>query len=213
MKFWNRLRIMKIFFQLVRNPNRTDLIFEGVRIFSNDRNQEPVKAIEEIVLADEGFRSMYIESYVPNPPALNDLAALPENSFGRALYQHMKSNNLRFDLFPRLESRRPIEYLSTRIYQDHDLWHALLGYGVEVEDELAIQAFGVAQYQSPIGTMIIAGGLLHLLGLSPKRAVLAFKKINEGYNLGRRSPFLLPVRLHDLLPRPLSEVRELCGVA
>ncbi len=75
---------------------------------------------------------------------------MPQNSFGYALFQHMNTNKLGFDLWPRLDSDRPIDYLSTRIYQDHDLWHALLGLGVEIEDELALQAFGVAQYHSPI---------------------------------------------------------------
>jgi ubiquinone biosynthesis protein Coq4 len=210
MGFWNQLRVLRIFIQLVRNPNRTDLIFKGVEIASSDQNQEPLKAVEQKVLSNPDFKAMYDKGYLPSPPSLDGLANLAPGTFGYALYEHMKNNSLNFDLFPQLDVKNPINYLSARIYQDHDLWHALLGYGVEVEDELAIQAFGVAQFSSPIGTMIIAGGLLHLLSKNPLRAVEAFKKVNAGYNMGMKAKFLLGVRLHDLFAEPLEEVRLMC---
>jgi ubiquinone biosynthesis protein Coq4 len=212
MTIWNRARIFKIFVQLIRNPNRTELIFKGVDIVSADPDQEPLKAIEHLVLSDVGFKAMYDQNYVPTQPSMKMLQSCPPESFGEALYKHMRDNGLDFDLFPRYDSERPIKYLTTRIYQDHDLWHALFGYGTTVEDELAIQAFGVAQFQSPIALMLIAGGLLHLLGASPKRAIDAFRKVNEVYALGKRAPFLLSIRLHDLLPKPLADVRQICGI-
>jgi hypothetical protein len=30
--------------------------------------------------------------------------------------------------------------------------------------------------------------------------------------IGKRAPFLLSVRLHDLFPKPLTEVRQICGI-
>lgn len=212
MTFWNRLRTLRIFFQLVRDPNRTDLIFKGVDIVSSDPDQRPVQMVEQAVLSNDGFRRMYEDGYMPDVPQLERLKDLPANSFGHALYLHMNANALDFNLFPRLKTARAVHYLRNRIYQDHDLWHVLLGRGVTVEDELAIQAFGVAQFQSPVGTMIIAGGLLHLLGKDPSRAIQAFQQINEAYSLGKRAPFLLAVKVHDLLARPLSEAREICGL-
>jgi ubiquinone biosynthesis protein Coq4 len=213
MSLWNRLKIFLLFIQLVRDPNRTDLIFRGVAIVAKNPGLPAIKAVEQCVLANETFKSMYDENYVPTAPSLEVLSKLPQESFGYALFQHMNSHGLSFEIFPKVKYTRPIQYLSTRLYQDHDLWHALLGYGVEVEEELAIQAFGVAQFQSPVGTMLIAGGLLHLLRKNPSRAVLALKKINEGYTLGKSSRFLPAIRLHELFAKPLREVRELCGVA
>lgn len=213
MRLWNKLRILKISLQLIRDPNRTDLVFKGVDIFANDGDQVPLRAVEETVMANEKFREMYAEKYAPAAPSLQKLALLPEGTFGHAVHAHMAANGLNFELFPRFEAHRPVQYLSARIYQDHDLWHALMGYGVEVEDELAIQAFGVAQFRSPVGVMLVAGGLIHLLGKSPQRAIEAFRKITEAYALGKRAPFLLSVRLHDLFTRPLDEVRRLSGIA
>jgi ubiquinone biosynthesis protein Coq4 len=213
MGFWDRLRILKMFIQLVKNPTRTDIIIRGIDIASKAPNQARIQFIENIVMSNEKFKAMYEENYVPDPPQLQDLAQLPADSFGYAVYNHMNRNHLTFSVFPKIPSRRVVHYLSTRLYQDHDLWHALLGYGVEIEDELAIQAFGVAQYQSPIAVMLIAGGLLHLLGKDPLRAVKAFQKMNQTYNIGKKAPLILTVRLHDLFAKPLDEVRQICGVA
>lgn len=212
MSLWMRIKLLRLFIQLVINPNRTDLIFRGVDIVSKDPNQQALKTIEQHVLKNQTFRQMHQEHYIPVPPRLDALKNLPADSFGAAVYHHMRTNDLGFEIFPRSDSSRPVKYLSDRIYQDHDLWHALLGYGVEVEDELAVQAFGVAQFQSPIATMLIAGGLLHLLRKDPMRAVAAFNKVVEGYNLGKNAQFLLSVKLHDLFAKPLLEVREICGL-
>ena len=51
MTLLNRLRILKIFVQLIRDPRRTELIFQGVQIFSHNPDQTQVKVIEDMVLA------------------------------------------------------------------------------------------------------------------------------------------------------------------
>ena len=211
-KLWDQFRMVILFFRLVKNPKRTDLIFRGVEIVSKDPDQPTIKEIQKRVLQNSIFKSMYQSSYVPDSPSLDVLKSLQADSFGYAVYQHMQTNGLNFELFPRLDPEKFMNYTSTRIYQDHDLWHVLLGYGVTIEDELALQAFGVAQFHSPIGTLLIAGGLLHLLAKNPTQAVQAFQKIVDGYNRGRKATFLLSQRLHDLFSLPLIEVQQRCGI-
>lgn len=213
MTFWDKLRIFGIFIRVQRNPERTDLIIKGIDIASNDPNHEALKEVEKKVLSIESFRSMFERNYLPEPPSMKVLRDCPEGSFGHALFKHMDENCLGFEVFPRYDSHRLIKYLTTRIYQDHDLWHTVLGYGVSIEDELAIQAFAFAQYQSPIALMLMSGGILNLLRKNPKKAIAAFNKMIEGHALGKKAPFLLSIRLHDLFGRPLAEVRQICGVA
>lgn len=212
MNFWNKLCATKLFIQLVINPNRTDLIFKGIDLVSRNPEQEPLKVIARVVLSHDNFRAMFEQRYIPEIPSLTALSTLPKGTFGHALYLHMTTNNLDFGTFPRVESDQVIIYASTRIYQDHDLWHTILGYGVSVEDELGLQSFGVAQYHSPLGALLVAGGLLHLLVKNPARALDAFRKVADGYYLGKKARFLLGLRLHELFSKPLGEVREICGV-
>lgn len=213
MKLYNRLRIVQIVLQLIVNPRRTDLIFKGVKIVSEDGDTKIFEAIENRFAANVDFQKMFAERYNPEPPTIDQLSQFEEGTFGKSLYHHLNSNNLNLDIFPRFECRRPIEYLSLRVYQDHDLWHVLTGYGVTVEDELALQAFGVAQYGSPISALLVAGGLLHLIWKNPLNAVEAFKKIVQGYQRGLQARQLLGIRVHQLLQRPLSEVQDLCRLA
>jgi ubiquinone biosynthesis protein COQ4 len=212
MRLLDRIRVTKIFFQLVRNPNRTELIFKGVKILSKDVVDGPVVEFEKQVFQDSEFLRMYEENYVPETLSNGDLENLPEHSFGSTLHRHLTDNRLDLSLFPRFQTTRPIEYLSLRVYQDHDLWHALLGYGTSIEDELALQAFGVAQFKSGIGVALIAGGLLHLLRTTPLQAAQALDKVAKGYLRGLNARFVLSIRLHELLSRPLEEVRQICGV-
>lgn len=210
MNLMTRLRAANLFFRVVRDPNRTDLIFKGVEIFTKTKDQTFLKEFEENLLNNEAFRTMYDENYIPPTPELLTLKNCPENSFGIALYNHMRGNKIDFNLFPVFKPKRPVEYLSRRVYQDHDLWHALLNCGTSVEDELAVQAFGVAQFKSPIGITLIAGGLLHLLGRDPRRAIAAMRKINYAFHIGETSPFILGIKLHELFNQPLTDVRRMC---
>jgi ubiquinone biosynthesis protein COQ4 len=214
LSFLNRFRIIRIFIQLVINPNRTDLIFNMVKILTHDpRRRSIVKTMEEKMLSDSSFTSMYESGYLAKATTMADLEHLPDGSFGRALYRHLHDNHLDLDFFPQIQPKRLIDYFSLRMYQDHDLWHVLLGYGVTVEDELAVQAFSIAQFGSPVGSMIITGGMLHLLLKSPLRAVAAIGKISEGYQAGKSARFLPGIRLYDLFAKPLQEVRGICGLA
>ncbi len=212
MKFINRLRIGKLFVQLVFNPKNTELIFEGVRIVSADGDDKLFKEIETTYLSSQDFLDLYESRYNPVPPKLEKLKSYAPGTFGRALYQHLSDHNLSLEIFPRFEFHRPIEFLSLRAYQDHDLWHVLLGRSVEIEDELAVQAFGVAQYGSPVASLLIAGGLLHLLWKSPMRAAKALEGISANYQLGKRAKLLVGLKLQDLFDLPLPEARRFCGL-
>lgn len=211
--FLNRMRLTRLFFRLVKDPNNTELIFKAVEIVTHDRDQTVVLLMEERLLKNETFKKMYEARQVPIAPKMDYLARLPVQSFGHAVYKHMSKNELAFNLFPNIKINRPIDYLTSRIYQEHDLWHVLLGYDTSIEDELALQAFGVAQYQSPISVMIITGGLLHLFRKNPMDVISAFKKIIEGYFIGRNAKFLLDIKLHDYFEKPLHEVRALCHIS
>ncbi|MEK7357287.1 MAG: Coq4 family protein, partial [Bdellovibrionota bacterium] len=103
-------------------------------------------------------------------------------------------------------------YLSVRMSQDHDFLHALLGRSIEVDDEIAIQAFGVAQVGSLLGVVLVAGGLLHLFRKDPRRAIAAMEGISETYQIGKRAKNLVGLRLRDHLARPIAEVRQEFGL-
>lgn len=212
MGLWDRLRLIGLFLKFVKDPTRTDLIFSGIALASRNPDQEMVRRLEDSIMAQPGVAALYAEKYLPVPPAMDRLASMPEGSFGREVFRHMDRNRLTFDIWPRFDFKRPIEYVSLRMYQDHDLFHVLLQWDTSVESELGLVAFAVAQLQSPGGVMVIAAGLLHLLKKSPERAVRAVEKIAQGYSVGRRCRLMLTMRLYERFETPLTELRELCEI-
>ena len=211
-ELWFRLQMARGFFQLVRNPERTDLIFKALKMLARAKDQKPIQAIIKAARENTPFSQMIDSGYMPKKPNLNDLAQMPEGSFGKEVYNHMAKNNINFDLFPDEEPELPIEYFSQRMYWDHDLWHVLLNYHTDVADELALQAFNVAQLRTPFGAMIISGGILNLLRKDPLAAADAVGRVADGYQRGKKAKFLLGLKLHEMFERPLAEVRELAGV-
>jgi ubiquinone biosynthesis protein Coq4 len=213
MKLWSKIRLLFLFIRLIFRPQRTDLIIRVIEIVSENPDLKPVKMVEETIMSVDSFKTMFEEKYNPDRPSMAMLQNCPPGSFGKSVFDHMTTHQITFDLFPTYGAEKPIMYLSTRIYQDHDLWHTLFGFATEVEDELALQAFSLAQFKSPAALALIAGGMVHLLIKNPIRAVEAFKKVTGMYNIGNQIPFLLGVRLHELFTRPLEEVRQICKIA
>lgn len=156
---------------------------------------------------------MAASDYVrPASLSLQSLATYAPNTLGAAFYHQLADNGLDLEI---IKDRRGdvyadarANYIGLRIYQTHDIWHVLLGYSVSGFDELALQAFQLAQTGS-------AGSAI-LLCLQIMRT--AFRNINplppllnlifRGWQHGRQTTPLIAVEWEDLLSEPLTDLRE-----
>lgn len=208
-ELWIKYKLMRGYLALVRHPERTDLIIEGIELLKKMPNQSVInKMLAAFREGHPEFADMMDERYMPRKPALEELKNMPEGSFGCALFEHLDKNNIDFNVFPDNLPESDLDYVNQRMYLDHDLWHVLMGASTEVEDELSLQAFNVAQLGTPLGAMIISGGILHLLNKDPLRAAHAMGKISDGYQTGKNAKFLLEVKLHEMFKMPLEHVRR-----
>lgn len=205
----DRLRLQQKFLAFVRQPTKTNLIFEMVDIAARlPENQSAVSLVENRVLADDSFRQLWEERWHPPWRPLPELATLPEGSFGRAYFRHLTENNLRQDFYKSPPLKRPIDYVSLRLYHTHDLWHVLLGFDVSPAGELGVQAFTLAQLGTPISSLLIAGGMLNVLKNAPEQSTSLFETLVRAFERGRHSGFLLGLRLERMLDEPLESVRR-----
>jgi ubiquinone biosynthesis protein Coq4 len=146
---------------------------------------------------------------------LADLLALPAGTFGRAYGEFLRDHRLQpFVLTeavaPEVVARNAygIRYATT-----HDMFHVLLGYGPDWVGEMGVLAFTVGQgYNQLLWAQAVAawGYYPFLTGFDVGALRRAWRR---GYELGRRSPFLLGVRLEDRLAEPLDDVRRSLGLA
>lgn len=119
------------------------------------------------------------------PYSLEELERMDEGTLGRELFEFLHS--------------RDLGYLPK--YEEHDAYHALLGYGTTVTEELKLQAFMWGN-----GNSTFAGRVLFLIGYSifpsKHRALLIEMK------RGQLSKSLSPIPVASLMCRNLHEIRK-----
>ena len=196
------------FFRFVKKPTDTEGIFRMATSLQKGEKPEVVNAILAPVMADPVFRKAYEDKYWPELPSFSELKNYPEGSFGKEASNFFKQYNLDPDLFPAPDFSSVPSYLTSRFYQAHDFWHVLTGYDTSLKSELALQAFGLGQYQLPTNLTIIAGGLMHLLQNNPAEAVDSLDIISRGLERGRKAKHLLRERVLERLMDPIDEVRR-----
>jgi ubiquinone biosynthesis protein COQ4 len=163
--------------------------------------------------------------YAP-PFSLKQLEGYARGTVGAAYLRFMIDNDLveklaagykelteQFDAEGKLD-RMPqvIRYKVLRGYQTHDLHHVLTGYEAMPFDELALQAFGLAQMDYPYAAMTLATILNHATLVDPWLIKPAMDAITEGWAYGRRAKSIQFVAFETMLDRPLDEVRAEYGL-
>lgn len=98
-------------------------------------------------------------------------------------------------------------YVSERLRDTHDLWHAVTGYHGDVLGETALLAFSLAQTWNPGIAVLVALGLWKTSG-APAAAAL----IIDGFRRGRRAAWLPGEAWEELLAQPIGEVRARLNV-
>ena len=197
------------FLQFINNPTDTESIFRMTKSFQNSASEQLVKRIMQPLLNNSHLVADYEARIWFDHPDMKTLATYPVGSFGRATAEFFAEHKLDENLFPAPDFSSVPNYITSRAYQTHDFWHVLTGYSVGLEDEMALQAFGVGQYKQPISLTIIAGGIIHILQKQPERTFELMNAITEGYERGLKAKLLLDINIFSYLDRPLEEVRTI----
>lgn len=138
------------------------------------------------------------------------LRALPDGTLGREYVRFLDENQLDGDFFQAPpDVPEEVAFLSKRLRQAHDVWHAVTGYTPSVRDELALQAFTYGQLGAPHAILIVLGGLVAFGWRDPK----LFAHVWRGYQHGKRAAFLGSLRWESRWERPLTEVRAELAIA
>ena len=211
-------------------PALWQLFWQGVTIFTTNRVIEQLMAYRQ-ALAEEveeaytvaTFTSRGVEETLrnhylrPTSLKLEDLAVYSPGTLGYGFYHQLADNHLNLDF---IENRQEnpsrnaeANYIGLRLYQTHDIWHVLTGYGISGLEELGLQAFQMAQVVTPspalLLTLQIARNIVNQLLLGRANFL---RPIFEGWQFGRQTPPLIPVRWEELWSLPLNEVRQQYGI-
>jgi ubiquinone biosynthesis protein Coq4 len=160
------------------------------------------------------------ERWTPPRHDLTALARLPEGTLGRAYAEHMRKNAL--TPITTADGVDELTYLRQRIAQTHDIWHVILGYGVDVVGEAAIVGFYQGQFATHIGeagrshvafTRLLQLALYGHCALFNRRLLApTLRAFRHGRALGRRTQSLLLMRWEEQWMAPVSKLRVRLGL-
>jgi ubiquinone biosynthesis protein COQ4 len=191
--------------RLMRNPSALDEVFALADALATPTALRGlVAAFEEQPVAKEALSQRLSISL----PALPLLAQLPPGSLGYELAAVMNERKLDPSSIPRRHADTPERWVVAHIYQTHDIWHIVTGFDTDVEGEVGLVAFYLAQMPNPTHRALLAGAVVRLCLLEPEKTAVRLQAIAVGWTAGRRACSLLGIDWNSLWGAPLSEIRE-----
>jgi len=200
------LKMGRAFIRLVQDPNRLDEVFDMADAM--DRNEEVIQPILEAFAATEsgaaGLRNQ--PRVVIDMPYLK---GLPEGTLGRAFATFVEGEGIDpASLFRDRPVADEKEWLFEHLFETHDIWHVVTGFGTDVAGELGLQAFYLAQFPARLGNLLIAAGLLNTFLFRFDDRIPRMGEIAKGWTMGRQAQPLLGIDWTSLWDRKLEDVRR-----
>lgn len=191
--------------KFLMNPGDINSIQKMFEIYSQDEAVQ--RAVEKDMFRDEGFKALFETWYEPQKYTLEELAALPEGTFGKVYADHMIKNKLDLEFISPFKGRNILCYLWFRASHVHDIGHVLTGFDTSFLGEIGIKGFELAQYSSAASAAILGGGLLGVTARKPELVRPAFEALVRGYEFGKKYPLVMGIKWDQEWSTPLSELR------
>lgn len=141
------------------------------------------------------------------PIALADLENLPSGTLGRVLFDQCKARKVDPNLVW-VPPTDEVGWLLNHLYQTHDIWHVVTGWGMDLAGEVGVAGFYCAQFRSPafFGYMLA----LIMLNVISRRSDLdlVLGAFSAGYRAGKRAEPMFGTAWDELWEVPIDELRD-----
>ena len=140
------------------------------------------------------------------PIVLADLDGLPEGTLGRVFADHCRARGIDPNLV-HVPPDDEIGWTLNHMYQSHDIWHVVTGWGNDLPGEFGLGGFYCAQLGSPpfFGYMVA----LLLLNVVVRRANLneVIEAFSKGFEAGKHAQPLWGLHWDEQWQTPIEELR------
>lgn len=204
------LKLGRAFISLVRNPRDLDKVFSLSDAL--DKDEEIMGPIRDAFASSQhGAEGLQTQHRLQID--IETLARLPEGTLGRAFAEFVCHEGIDPD---ELFRDRPVtnrdEWILEHLFETHDVWHVVTGFGTDVAGELGLQAFYLSQFPARLGMLLLAGGLLNtfIFEFDDRRPRL--EEITKGWAVGAATKSILGVDWNRYWTRDLDDVRAEFGI-
>ncbi|MCA9638045.1 MAG: hypothetical protein KC420_18580 [Myxococcales bacterium] len=210
-KLASTLRFISAYVRLVRNPAQLDVVF---KLIGGADGSDQSGAFERFFGRDD-VQALIARRMPPLELDLVALRRLPEGTVGRAFAEFIDVRG--FDITDlhhhnAVDSSDPVVQVKLHLERSHDLWHVVTGFDTDVAGELGLQAFYLANIDTPVALAILSGGLLNALLRDPADGRRRLEAVAIGWRHGKAARSFMGLDWAALLRRPLAEVRAELGI-
>ncbi len=205
MSFFSLLRGLAAWLKVVKNPDRLDEV-----IVLADELATPEDLGQMVAAFERDPRGASALQCRPRlgRVELDQLAALPVGSLGRAFAEHCRAAGIDPADLPSREAHDPGSFVLAHLYESHDVWHVVTGFQTDVAGELGLLAFYMGQFPGHLSPLLLAAGLLNTALFSFDDRDRRMSAMVRGWLLGQRSAKLFGVDWASWWERPLIEVQR-----
>ncbi len=201
--------LQKLFWQQVEvGDNVIENVFNYPVVFEPDLTQ----AYEVSMSQHAGIPEAFQQGYLRGTMKIQDLQDYPKGTLGWSYYHQIVDNGLGIEILKgnqqKARSGDLIDYVNQRILQTHDLWHCLTCYSTDGIEEIALQAFQMAQLGTPFSPSLLAITMTQAVLFEPETVRPLMHVICAGWQHGRNTPPLLPVKWEQHWAQTLDEIRQ-----
>lgn len=191
--------------RLMKDPNSLDQVFALANALATPAVLRSLLAAFE---RDPIAKAALTQRLRVQLPPLSELAELAPGSLGFEFAAVMKRRGLDPGSIPRLKADTPERWVVAHVYDTHDIWHIVTGFDTDIEGEVGLVAFYLAQLPNPLHRALLAGAVTRLWLLEPDHTAVRLQAIAAGWTLGRRARSILGIDWNALWAEPISEVRS-----
>lgn len=147
-----------------------------------------------------------VERRAFGPIVLDDLDALPEGTLGRVFVDHCRARQIDPNLI-QIPPDDEVGWFLNHLYQTHDIWHVVTGWGNDLIGEVGLGGFYCGQLRSPtfFGFMLA----IIMMNVIYRRADLdvILDAFTAGYRAGKHAEPLFGTSWDELWTMPVDDVR------
>jgi ubiquinone biosynthesis protein COQ4 len=190
---------------LIKDPEQTNSVFD---VEDGLRHTKGAQAAAEFAKSKPGIAEIFAERYLAPPPDIDAMLKLPPDSLGYAYASYITKSGFDPNFYRKEKVEDDVTYMFMRMRQTHDIWHVVGGFGTDINAEIGLKAFEIAQVRRPLAAILVAGGLLRTVFKVPENLDGLLEQIAIGYRMGAKAKPFLAQKWEEHWEKPLAEWRS-----